>query len=507
MTLAKFIACLAVGLILSPAGDAWAQSPPQSPPQPPAAQGQQQAAPETTPRAEANRQKTGRKGRKTRTPRTSTRRPSSSSQGLLEPARLSRDGGPSRRELTLVTTVVGGYDDNLAAGVSPGASTAAPMTSGPTGNLNANLAYFQGNTRRAIRMESNGSLQAYPGYLERPATGGFAIVDGKTMLGRGTTLRGSERVGYEPLFSVFSPGAISGPLPPGAIQAVPATGLFERQSWSSHTAVSINRDWTRRRSVTLSYAYRTQRFTDDNPGDNTSHDASMEYRESVASAVRARGAYRYVDTDYVDYGGIVRPVREHRMEAGPEIEMTRSRRHRLMLSFAAGASYVESIGSVNPQPYHAWVPIGSANLNLGLSPFWSIDGGYRRGFSLLRGITDQVYTPDTAYVTTTGPLTIRTSLRLDATYSNWKTSLTPGVYDTFNVYGASAAAIFAINAKLSATARYSYYYHRYSNPGALPAGFPAEYDRHAVTVGLTMAVPLAGTPPLSSPQNPRRPSE
>jgi hypothetical protein len=46
---------------------------------------------------------------------------------------------------------------------------------------------------------------------------------------------------------------------------------------------------------------------------------------------------------------------------------------------------------------------------------------------------------------------------------------------------------------VTATAGYYYYYHRYSNPAALPAGFPADYDRHAVRVGISFWMPLAGT--------------
>ena len=68
-----------------------------------------------------------------------------------------------------------------------------------------------------------------------------------------------------------------------------------------------------------------------------------------------------------------------------------------------------------------------------------------------------------------------------------------GVDDTMNVYGASLQLRLAITGTVGAFAGYYYYYHRYSNPGALPEGFPAEYDRHAVRVGLTLWVPLAGT--------------
>jgi hypothetical protein len=96
-------------------------------------------------------------------------------------------------------------------------------------------------------------------------------------------------------------------------------------------------------------------------------------------------------------------------------------------------------------------------------------------------------------------VTRRTDVRLGATYSSWRTSLIPGVDDRFRVYGASVQARFALTSTIGATAGYSYYHHRYSNPGELPVGFPAVYGRHAVSAGLTVWIPLLGNssrPPL-----------
>jgi opacity protein-like surface antigen len=91
----------------------------------------------------------------------------------------------------------------------------------------------------------------------------------------------------------------------------------------------------------------------------------------------------------------------------------------------------------------------------------------------------------------------RVSLKIGGTFGNWVTPVASGVNDTLDVYGATLGFRFLLTDSLAATAGYYYYFHRYSNPGALPEGFPAEYDRQAVRVGLTMFFPLAGT---ASPQ-------
>jgi hypothetical protein len=68
-----------------------------------------------------------------------------------------------------------------------------------------------------------------------------------------------------------------------------------------------------------------------------------------------------------------------------------------------------------------------------------------------------------------------------------------------DVYGASLQFRVSLTDTIAATANYYYYYHRYSNPASLPEGFPADYDRHAVRVGLTLWVPFIGTSPAARP--------
>jgi opacity protein-like surface antigen len=92
-----------------------------------------------------------------------------------------------------------------------------------------------------------------------------------------------------------------------------------------------------------------------------------------------------------------------------------------------------------------------------------------------------------------GMLGRRMSVQLGTTYSNWVTPLASGVNDTMDVYGASAGLRVLLTKSLAATAGYYYYVHRYSTPGSLPEGFPAEYDRQAVRVGVTMYFPIAGS--------------
>jgi hypothetical protein len=497
MLLSNARACLAVALMLASARHGSAQSPPQSPPPqtPPPTTAGVQAKPEQAP---PTAQPVSRK-RKPR--RTSKRQPAASGQGSFEENRPSRVAGPTRKELTLSGNLLGGYDDNLTAGLGTGGGTSpTAMASGSTASADASLGYFHGNTLRSIQMNATGSLVGYPGYLEHPAPGGVADVAFRTTLGRSMTLRASDRVGYEPLFNVFPASSAVAPMPPGTGQTPPATGLFERRSLNSNASVSLDRWWNGRNSTSLSYSYNAQQFTDDNYGDSSAHNVQAEYRRGLTRGVRARAAYRFVDRDYSAYDGLTLPTREHRIEGGPDIQSTLSRRRSLTVSLAAGASYVESVGATSHEPYQQWVPVGSASVRVNLSPLWSVEGGYRREFSQFQGVTDEVYSTDTAFLTTGGLVTSRTDLRIGGTYSNWKTLFASGVNDTLNVYGGSLQLRVSLTATVSASAAYYYYYHRYSNPAGLPAGFPVEYDRNAFRVGLAVWVPLVGAssrPPLT----------
>jgi hypothetical protein len=400
-----------------------------------------------------------------------------------------------RQTLTLSANFSGGYDDNVTAGLGAGAAAGpAAMASGGTGYLDGTLTYFSGNTRHSLDLDATGSLSAYPGYLDDPAPGAIVNASVATTVGRDTRFRFSERAGYESLFNVYSQGASSAPLPPEVGGVAPTTGLFERRSWNTSTSAAVDQRWGGRDSTSLSYQYRAQEFTTDDLGDNRSHGVQADYRRVFSRSARTVVRYRYTSLDYLDADGSWLPTSDHRIEVGPEVQKSLSRRRQMTLSVTAGAVYVESVNSTTREPYEDWAPTGSATLNLALSPGWAVDGGYRREISTFQGVTDDIYATDTAFVGTGGMLSRRTNFRVSATYSNWRTPVVSGVTDTMDIYGASVQLRVAMTRTVGATVGYYYYYHRYSNPASLPEGFPAEYDRHAVRVGLSLSVPLVGAP-------------
>lgn len=483
MVLARTAACLAAALTLATAGEGFAQISPAVP-----ARSEPLQTAVAQPRSDGER--VSRRPKK-RAQRTSRRRTASPVSPSLAPRRSLLDRGLIRHQLDLEANAEGGYDDSITGGVAPDVGgPPGPMARGSRGYVDATLSSYHGNGLRFVRLAATGNLRAYPGYLEEPALGGAASVAGGAILRRKTALQGSGRVGYEPLFSLFSQGAGAPLLPATIPDPTPRTGLYERRSLSSAVALSLDREWSKRDSTLVSGSYRTERFTDEQTGDNEVYALAGAFRRRLARGIGARLAYSHSTHRYTDQTGFVEPTREHRFEGGPEIERAFSRRTRLSVSLAGGASYLEAGGTTRRPALSSWLPVGSGTLALGLSSGWSVDGGYRRDFSLLRGVTDELYTTDTAFVTTGGPVTSGTRLQLGGVYSSWRESLGRGASDRFLVYGASAGMRFALSTTLAATIGYAYYHHRYSNPAALAPGFPAYVDRHAVSVGLRVRMPL-----------------
>ena len=494
--LATSAALLVAALAVGPAGQEPAQTPPAAQAQTPPVQQVEKPKPGQADPGQAKPEE-GRQPQ--RPPRPSRREPTSAGQGTFEQGRQSRDGGPTRQDVSFTANIMAGYDDNLTAGLGSGSGTSPDaMVSGTTASVDATLAYFRGNSLRSFSLDTSGSLMGYPDNLDEPAPGGSVNAEVRAPMGRSLSLSLSQRAAYVPLFNVLSPGAGTGPLPPEVVQPSPTTGLFERNSWSSRSGVSLEGRWGRRDTTTIAYAYQVQEFTDDDYGDNTWQDVTAGYRRILTSQVKAGPDYRYRDGEYADSNDLVRPTTEHRIEGVAEFIGAPSRRRSYSVLVAAGAGYIASVNA-SATAFNAWLPIGRARLTFNVTPTWLIEGGYQRDLSLLQGVTDDVYTTDTASVRTSGMLGRRTSLQIGATYSNWVTPVASGVNDDMNVYGASAGFRFLLTKTLAASAGYYYYYHRYSNPAALPEGFPAEYDRQAVRVGVTMFFPLAGS--SSSPLN------
>lgn len=472
------------------------------------------AVPAQQPSPEADVPPPENEGRQRRTSRQSRRDRPATARREIPDGLAPRDGGPTRQTLLFTANVLGGYDDNLTAGLGTGTGLSpSAMTSGYTSSLDGTLDYRRGNAHNDLRIGTTGNLMAYPGYIDTPAAGVAGSMGGKTTVGRRLTFDAGGRVGYEPFFNAFSAG-MGTPLPPESGPSTPVAGLFERRSVNSNARVGMDTRLTRRDSAEMSYAFTSQAFLDDDvdeaaatfgAGDSLSQTVGAGYRRVVSRSVRITTDYQYADISYDASLGASMSTRSHRVEGGTSVEHAVARGERsITWSVSGGAARVEALTSAERAPYAAWLPVGSASLTVPFSPTAFVEARYRREFNLFQGVTDDVYATDTAALATSFDVAPRTNLRLVGSFSSWKTPTASGVDDTFKVYGAGTQLRVLLTDSVGLTAAYYYYQHQYSNPAGLPEGFPASYDRNAVRVGLTFLLPVVSpaTSRAARPGNP-----
>ncbi|MCC6164556.1 MAG: hypothetical protein IT182_14495 [Acidobacteria bacterium] len=498
---------LAIAVPVADARQAPATPQPEQPapaPQPPAT-GTQPAQAEPAPPP--------REGRQPRTSRRSRRDKPAPPRREISDTNAPRSGGPVRETVTFTGNIQAGYDDNLTAGLGSGVGISPrAMASGNTGSADASLAYVRGNTYHQLNLGTSGSVMVYPGYLDGPAAGASANIGGRTAPSRRVTLSGDARLGYEPFFNAFNPGSAGTPLPPDVTPATPATGIFERRTLTSRAGATMETHLGRRDSLSFSYTFGRQSFLDDDTGtdeetprvawfgDSTTHTAGASFAHTVSAGLRTRVDYSRAQTSY---DGTARDgsrresrsMRTQRLEGGLDVEHGVDRGRRLVRwNVTGGAAYVQAQTFAERAPYAAWLPVGSASLTVPLSDNTAFEATYRRETNLLQGVTDDVYATDTVSANVTMALGARTSLALHTTYANWQTPTAAGESMGLDVYGAGAQLRVLLSQSVGITASYGYYKHTFSNPAALPAGFPSEYGRNSVRVGLTFMLPLKRPP-------------
>ena len=423
-------------------------------------------------------------------------RPARPFRGIFGGGQQTPDPNRTRTELTLTAGIQGGYDDNVAAGPGSGGGEPLPgaATSGYAGQANAALDFFHGKTSRSIRVVGSGTLSAYPEFIDGVVPGASLAMDGVTSLGRRNSLTVRQQLGYEPLFAFRGLSAVAGPPGPDAAALAPrGSALFERRSVTASTSASLDRRWSRHSSSMFLYSYSTQQYTDDEGGDARGHSARADFRRTLSSRASVQATYSYSNSEYADLAGVTRPILQHTLEGGPALTFRLSPRRSFSISASGGATHVESIRPVDLERYRYWAPYGSGTANLALSDTTSVSLSYRRGLTVLEGLTGQSFYTDSVGLTGSSLLTSRIDARIGGNFATGRTPSASGSLSDFRVYTASAEVRVALNRFTAATAAYNYYFHRYSNPAELPAGFPAEYDRHSVRVGLTLWVPLRGT--------------
>jgi hypothetical protein len=420
-------------------------------------------------------------------------------QIVERPARPFRGlfgGGPppdpnrTRQELTLTSSLFGGYDDILTPG--GGVSTSDEnAVSGYAGYADVALRYWKGRTNRWFEASGRGYGNAYSNLGYSPYLGGNLWIEGQTQIGRRNQLQASQAVSYEPFFAPGYGPLIGDLAPEVPSETVSTHGLTDRRSWTVASALSMTRRLTPRQSLRALYRFDGQNYLDAGGMDNLSHAFQASYGSAVTRTGSIRASYGFSRARFKEDPEHDRPLADHSIDLGATYQRRLSRTRQVTFSGGGGAAYVETLNTVTRQPIAYWTPSGHAAVGLDVGRSWLFSLDYRRGVSVLDGISLETFVTDSGAISLGGYLGHRVSTTLSAAYSNGGAGA--GGDGQYNSLDLRAQLDVAVTRWCAAVLLYNYYDYHLRDVVDLEPDVPASFDRNAVRIGITLWLPLYGS--------------
>ena len=405
----------------------------------------------------------------------------------------------TRQEFELTGSALVGYDDNVYTGgaLAPGQS----LESGLTGTGDLSTRYFYGRAGRSVSIDGHAFTTAYGSIDVSPSIGGNMTFQGETTAGRRTRLIASQGVGYAPnlvlgAFETLEPDVDPNLLPDSG----DANSVVAQRSWSSDTALTIERQWTTRQNTSLSYTHSQRTYLDEVGYDSSGDSVNGSYGWTVSRAWTLQGSYGYTTSVYAGADpttpgqsqGPGLPLTDHSVEGGATYARRLSPTRQVALSMSGGATYVETMVGENGAVTRSWVPSGTVNASIDFGRSWAMAGDYRRGVSVLQGVSLQTFTSDSTSVRLTGTFSPRVEGAFSFAYSNGRSSVGEEI-GRYGSYGVGAQLRYALARCCAASVNYDYYSYALHEITDVPTGLPVDYERNAVRVGITFWLPLYGS--------------
>jgi hypothetical protein len=415
-------------------------------------------------------------------------------------------GGPppdpnrARQELTLTVNLLGGYDDNLSITGTDANRPPDPNqdTAGYTGSGDLLLRYWRGTLQKSFEFEGRAFVNSYSNTDAGALEGGSLRFGGTSGWGRHSTVRFDQRVSFDPVYTLgggFAPlrDAVGAGAIPGAGNST--AGIFVRDSWNSDSLVGLDYALGRRSQLSGTYSFDTRQYTDDQGGSSWGHRASAAYTKSFDRSASLRATYTYGNTtieEILNQNVFRRPIEEHTIDVGPTYIKRISRTRQMTVSASAGATHVDTISSTTNLPYTYWAPYGSGQARLDLGRSWALWGDYRRGMTVLDGVTIQTYMTDAATVNVGGLASRLFELTFTGGFANGQAPRGSGSNSQFNTYLVGMQGQVAISRNLALVVNYSHFDYAFTDTPDLPSALPATFSRNSVRFGLRLWAPLLG---------------
>lgn len=402
------------------------------------------------------------------------------------------DPNRTRQDLILNLSTLGGYDDNPSPTESGGTDAFTPREPGYTGYADASLRYRRVHQTQSFEVNGHGYGNAYRNLGLTPTYGGELQARVAAPLGRSNQFDFSAAGQSAPYYTIGAFAPLRSDVAPETLpDASPAYGFSIRRSLTGTGAVSLTTRWARRHTLTETYRYQIQDFVD-GIGDGHQHEGSVAYSLSLGRRSSLTSTVRHSKAEYADELTI-RPMQQDAAEFGYRHEHQLRQGKRWSFALGGGTTYVQTAKSGGDGRLDYATPSGYGNLRFDFARTWSIRGDYRRGVSVLEGLTADSFVTDTALIGVGGYIGPRTELALSTGFSDGAASVATESRSSFDSYTATIQLRFLLTRWWSAVISNNVYRYQLHGFDTLPPGLRSQLDRNAVRVGMTFDLPLYGS--------------
>ena len=406
----------------------------------------------------------------------------------------SRPPDPNRvhHELTLDSSILGGYDDYLTPGSDGGSlEPGQAAVSGSTLLADTVLHYWFGKSVRYVSADLRTLLAGYGGIDIDPTLGVDLSVNALTAVPGRNTLAVTQTLSYEPslVLGAFSP--LERDVDPLLLpEAGVGTGFVGQRSLSSNTSGSFEHRWSPRQTTSAGVSYFRRDYLDDFGYDSETRSVDVRHTRNVNRSTSLGGSYRLTDSGFQDGTGRTLPMNEQSLagEFGYTHRVSPSRQ--AQFTVGVGATFVQTENTFDTTPVSYWTPDLHATMLADIGRSWAIGADYRHTVNVLQGVTLQSFATNATGVRADGVLGRRFEVAMSAAFSSGATNV-GDQSGRYQAYSGAAQLRYALARCCAVTADYDYYYYKLHDV-VRPAGLPEEYDRNAIRVGLSLWLPLYG---------------
>jgi hypothetical protein len=318
----------------------------------------------------------------------------------------------------------------------------------------------------------------------------------QTTVGRRGRLEFRPSFHYDPFFSFGAFGLLQDSGSGNLTDANPLNGLVESPSQVIDTSISFSEELSQHNRLGLDYTFNKHTYLRGANFDSQGHVGSISYDHSLGRSVGLRASYRRSDMTTILHDGQSRPFQDDTLDAGMSYSRNLSRTRRVSFSAGGGATHASTINDATALPLDYWVPSGYATARFDFGRSWSTAANYRRGVTVMQGITPLSFVTDAADGTIGGLLAPRLEGTFNAAFSDgiagYDQNLIPGEVRNYTY---SVQLRFEIARWVSALATYRRYQYHLNSSAALNLGMLPRQDRNAVMVGFALSFPVVAPYP------------